>query len=77
MDCKTLKELENHRPARNIIRMQREILKDIAYTTDLEHYVTDIKPLLVQDQRNVYNIIMNRVNGVTGGLFFIGAPEGT
>jgi hypothetical protein len=60
----TLQELGLPHPARNNInRLQREILKETSYNAgDLEHYVTINEPLLVHDQRNVNNIIMNRLN---------------
>ncbi|XP_071577140.1 uncharacterized protein [Temnothorax nylanderi] len=58
--------------------LNRDILREKNYNIDeLEKFVENNKPLLVDDQRLAYNAILDKITNGKGGIFFIDAPGGT
>jgi hypothetical protein len=58
--------------------LHSEVMRERNYNVEeLSHYVQTNKPLLVDDQRTVYNTIMERIRASSGGLLFLNAPGGT
>jgi hypothetical protein len=76
---KTVSELGLEAPTRSDFReLDRDILQERNYNIDeLQRFVDNNKPLLVDDQRLAYNRIMESVERGNGGLFFLDAPGGT
>ena len=58
--------------------LSREMLRETSYDlNDLDKYVSMNESLVIQDQRTVYNAILNLVKKKIGGLFFLDAPRRT
>lgn len=55
-----------------------EVLKESGYNLEeFQQYIAKNKPLLTQDQREVYEMILSDVNNAKGGIIFLGAPGKT
>ncbi|XP_048004348.1 ATP-dependent DNA helicase pif1-like [Leguminivora glycinivorella] len=74
-----LVELGMPTPQRNAFNvLNYEITKEKSYNVnELLEYIAHNKPLLNDNQKNVYNVIMNRINNNTGGIIYLDAPGGT
>lgn len=60
------------------IQLCREILREKSYNImDLANYVQDYERLLVEDQRIVYESVIDYIETNTPGIFFLDAPGGT
>ena len=79
MSRKDLKQLGLPAPQRHLgDSFSREMLRETSYDVkQLEKYVSENEPLLVIDQRVVYNAVLDLVNKRTGGILFLDAPDGT
>ncbi|CAF3387997.1 unnamed protein product [Rotaria sp. Silwood1] len=79
MGGKYLKDLGLPIPQRHMSdRLSREMLRETSYdVNELNKYLLTNEPLLTEDQRIVYNAILNLVKEKTGGIFFLDAPGGT
>jgi hypothetical protein len=79
MNGKTLTEVGLQAPNRSDLEeLNRDILREKSYNVaELETFVDNNKPLLLEDQRQAYNRFMNSIEIGNGGLFFLDAPGGT
>ncbi|XP_069968648.1 uncharacterized protein [Bactrocera oleae] len=56
----------------------QELNRELQYNVDtLQEFVRNNVPLLNEQQKQVYKILMQAVDNNTGGLFFLDAPGGT
>lgn len=56
----------------------QELNRELQYNVDtLQEFVRNNVPLLNEQQKQVYEILMQAVYNNTGGLFFLDAPGGT
>ena len=76
---KTLLQLGVQAPERSgSDLLHSEVMRERNYNVEeLAHYVQTNKQLLVDDQRRVYDTIMERIKTSSGGLLFLNAPGGT
>jgi hypothetical protein len=79
MNGKTLSELGLQAPNRSDLEeLNREILREKNYNvSELQTFVRNNKPLLLEEQRQAYNRIMNSIEIGNGALFFLDASGGT
>jgi len=56
----------------------QEFNRELQYNVDtLQEFVRNIVPLLNEQQKQVYETLMQAAYNNTGGLFFLDAPRGT
>jgi len=66
-------------PQRNAFdALNSELLREKNYNVDeLRRYIQRNKPLLIQSQKQAYDIIMDHVKKQEGGVIFLDSPGGT
>ncbi|XP_044735689.1 uncharacterized protein LOC123297922 [Chrysoperla carnea] len=74
-----LVELGMPAPQRNAFSvLNYEIMKEKSYNiNELLEYIAHNKPLLNDNQKKVYDVIMSRINNNIGGIIYLDAPGGT
>lgn len=79
MNNKSISQLGLDSPDRsNRNALDRDILREQNYDMEqLEQYVNLNKPLLTDEQKIIYDGIMEKISNSSGGIFFIDAPGGT
>lgn len=58
--------------------MNMDLLKEQSYNIEeLQRYIDQNKPLLIESQKRAYDTIMNYIENKQGGIIFLDAPGGT